>query len=92
MTRAWLILADILVTFLLLFSFILLYLYPPVKKQVNTSVSSAIIIPIEQNITFETLMEQNDTMTYEEFMSMADQQMIESVIVNKYLDDTLEYF
>ncbi len=90
MTRAWLILADILVTLLLLFSFILFYLYPPVKKQVNKPLSSAIIIPTEQNMTFETLMEQNDTMTYEEFMSMADQQMIESVIVNKFMDDTLE--
>jgi len=90
MTRAWLILADILVTLLLLFSFILFYLYPPVKKQVNILVPSAIIIPTEENMTFETLMEQNDTMTYEEFMSMADQQMIESVIVNKFMDDTLE--
>jgi len=90
MTRAWLILADILVTLLLLFSFILFYLYPPVKKQVNKPLSSVIIIPTEQNMTFETLMEQNDTMTYEEFMSMADQQMIESVIVNKFMDDTLE--
>ena len=90
MTRAWLILADILVTLLLLFSFILFYLYPPTKKQVTTSEISLIIIPSEQNITFETLMQQNDTMTYEEFMSMSDQQMIESIIVNKFMDDTLE--
>jgi murein L,D-transpeptidase YafK len=91
MTRAWLILADILVTLLLLFSFILFYLYPPVKKQADTPVSYAIIIPTEQNMTFEALMEQNDTMTYEEFMSMADQQMIEEyIIVNKFLDDSLE--
>ncbi len=90
MTRAWLILADILVTLLLLFSFIFFYLYPPAKKQLNVPVSSKIMIPTEQNMTFETLMEQNDTMTYEEFMSMADQQMIESVIVNKFMDDTLD--
>jgi len=90
MTRAWLILADILVTLFLFFSFILFYFYPPAEKQVNSPVPSAIIIPSEQNMTFETLLEQNDTMTYEEFISMADQQIIESVIVNKYLDDTLE--
>jgi len=90
MTRAWLILADILVALLLFFSFILFYLYPPVKKQVDAPVSSVIIVPTEENITFETLMQQNDTMTYEEFMFMADQQMIESVIVNKYLEDTLK--
>ena len=93
MARAWLILADILVTLLLFLSFILFYLYPPTlpkKKEVNTIVQPSLIIPSEQNITFETLMEQNDTMTYEEFMSMADQQLIEYIIVNKFLDDTLE--
>ncbi len=90
MARAWLILADILVTLLLFLSFILFYLYPPVKKQVDTSQTSSIIVPTEQNITFETLMEQNDTMTYEEFMSMADQQMIEKIIINKFMDDTLD--
>ncbi len=90
MARAWLILADILVTLLLFLSFILFYLYPPAKKQVDTSQTSSIIVPTEQNITFETLMEQNDTMTYEEFMSMADQQMIEKIIINKFMDDTLD--
>jgi murein L,D-transpeptidase YafK len=95
MTRAWLILADILVTLLLFFSFILFYLYPPTlpkNKESDTVIQQpSLIIPSEQNITFETLMEQNDTMTYEEFMSMADQQMIEEyIIVNKFLDDSLE--
>jgi len=89
-TRAWLILADILVTLLLLFSLVLFHFCPPVKKQVNTPTPSVIIIPVEQNMTFETLMEQNATMTYEEFMFMADQQIIESVILNKYLENTLE--
>ena len=90
MTRAWLILADILVSLLLFFSLILFYLYPPAKKHVSNPVSSAIIMPTEQNMTFETLMQQNDTMTYEEFMSMADTQMIEKITVNKFMDDTLE--
>jgi len=93
MARAWLILADILVTLLLFLSFILFYLYPPAlpkKKEVNTIVPPSLIIPSEQNITFETLMEQNATMTYEEFMSMTDQQLIEYIIVNKFLDDTLD--
>ncbi len=90
MARAWLILADILVTLLLLFSFVLFYLYPPATEKEKRVTYPSIIIPSEQNITFETLMEQNATMTYEEFMSMADQQMIEYIIVNKYLDDTLE--
>jgi len=90
MARAWLILADILVTVLLLFSFILFYLYSPAKQQPNISVVPSIIISTDQNMTFETLMEQNDTMTYEEFMFMADQQMIEKLIINKFLDDTLD--
>ena len=90
MARAWLILADILVTLLLFLSFILFYLYPPTQEKVDTFTAPSIIIPSEQNITFEMLMEQNVTMTYEEFMSMADLQMIEEIIVNKYLDNTLE--
>jgi murein L,D-transpeptidase YafK len=94
MTRAWLILADILVTAFLLLSFILFYLYSPVKKQTDRVISSSIIIPAEKNITFESipkiLAEQNVTMTFEEFMSMADRQMIEEITVNKYIDDTLE--
>ena len=94
MTRAWLILADILVTAFLLLSLILFYLYPLVKKQTDTQESSSIIFPSEQNITFESIpkrsVEQNVTMSFEEFMSMADRQMIEEIIVNKYIDDTLE--
>ena len=90
MTRAWLILADILVTLLLFLSFILFYLYPPLNEKADTFTIPSIIIPSEQNMTFETLMEQNVTMTVEEFMFMADQQMFETIIVNKFLDDTLE--
>ena len=90
MARAWLILADILVTLLLFFSFILYYLYPPAKEKADTFKQPSITIPTEQNMTFETLLEQNATMTYEEFMSMADQQLIEDIIVNKFLDDTLD--
>ena len=90
MARAWLILADILVTLLLFLSFILFYLYPPEKEKADTFKHPSITIPAEQNMTFETLLEQNATMTYEEFMSMADQQLIEDIIVNKFLDDTLD--
>ena len=94
MTRAWLILADILVTFLLLFSFILFYIYPPATEKEDTLTKTSFIIPSEENMTFETitqtLPELNVTMTFEEFMSMTDLQIIEDTIVNKYLDDTLE--
>ncbi len=73
MTRAWLILGDILVTLLLLISFILFYLYPPVPavKQVQkavpqynrTQLSPLLKIP-ELNTT---------TMTVEAFLRMAQE-------------------
>ena len=89
MTRAWLILADILVTILLIFSFILFYLYPPKIKQIPKVSPSVIIMPLEQNMTFESLIEENITMTYEEFMYMADEVLIDNILVNKYLDNSL---
>jgi len=68
MTRAWLILADILVTLLLLFSFTLLYLYH--QKEIEKKPTPFSIIIPEQNMTFKTQIEQNSTMSYEEFMSI----------------------
>jgi len=75
MTRAWLILGDILVTLLLLFSFILFYLFPP-----QTSLEEVIRVkthPLEQNLTLPEhiliLPETNYTMTVEEFMRMAQE-------------------
>jgi len=76
MTRAWLILGDILVTLLLLFSFILFYLYPP-----QPSVEKITRVkhhPLEQNLTLPTtgliIPETNYTMTVEDFIRMAQQE------------------
>jgi murein L,D-transpeptidase YafK len=72
MTRAWLILGDILVSLLLLFSFILFYLYPP-KEEIRL----AKIHPLEHNITLPLqnipLPDTNYTMTVEDLMRMAQQ-------------------
>ena len=72
MTRAWLILADILVTLLLLFSFILFYLYPIKKEQTST-----VFLPTEQNMTLNDFSFDrpglNDIMTLEELMRMGEQ-------------------
>lgn len=75
MTRAWLILGDILVTLLLLLSFILFYLYPP-----RTSVEKIIRMkthPLEQNLTLPiglSIPEMNYTLTVEELIRMAQQE------------------
>jgi murein L,D-transpeptidase YafK len=101
MTRAWLILADILVTVLLFVSLILFYLYP--VKSVNDKVDTG-NIPIKSillrdvNIPFDALtekIEQNVTMSWEEFMHMAGEDLYkdmyrEEISYNKYLDDPLD--
>ena len=79
MTRAWLILADILVTLLLFFSFILFYLYPIKKEQAST-----VLLPTEDNI-----------MTMEELMRMGEQYSEEAFIrkeqfVDVPLDESLK--
>jgi len=98
MTRAWLILADLLVGLLLLLSFILYYLYPlkpatilPEEEQVT------IISIVEHNTTEKTEPEpvdENVTMSWEEFMRLGGKEMAsyvkEEVVHNKYWDDTLE--
>jgi murein L,D-transpeptidase YafK len=72
MTRAWLILGDILVTLLLLLSFILFYLYPP-KEEIRL----VKIHPLEHNITLPLqripLPDTNYTMTVEDLIRMAQQ-------------------
>jgi len=76
MTRAWLILGDILVTLLLLLSFILFYLYPP---QISVEeITRVKVHPLEQNLTLPAtglfIPEMNYTMTVEEFIRMAQQE------------------
>ena len=98
MTRAWLILADVLVTVLLLLSFILFYLYPPKPAKIISEEKQSIKIPtVDRNITFETLpqdVENNVTMSWEEFMRFGGKEMdryvATEVVYNKYWDDPLE--
>jgi len=75
MTRAWLILGDILVTLLLLFSFILFYLYPPhISVEEITRVKAH---PLELNRSLPehitVIPDMNYTMTVEEFIRMAQE-------------------
>ena len=100
MARAWLILADILVTLLLLFSLILFYLYPPkVSDNIEREPSVVNILPRENNLSFETIprdtvANRNTTMTWEEFMQIGGSEMDRYVVKEKvydpYWDDTLE--
>jgi len=66
MTRAWLILADILVTVLLLLSFILFFLYRPVYVPPKNLSEKTILLPQEQhesNCTGSILPEANITLS-----------------------------
>jgi len=98
MARAWLILADILVTMLLLLSLILFYLYPPKPAKIISEKTFTVKIPaVDYNITFETLPQSvgsNVTMTWEEFMRFGakdmDRYVVTEVVYNKYWDDPLE--
>ncbi len=75
MTRAWLILGDILVTLLLLVSFILFYLHPP-QPSVE-EITRVNIHPLEQNFTLPatglTLPEMNYTVTVKDLIRMAQE-------------------
>ena len=86
MTRAWLILGDILVTLLLFLSFILFYLYPPRAEQKPQKTPSA-----EYNLTLPqpslTLPEINDSMTVEDLMRMAEENEAEYTPVKKIFRD-----
>jgi len=91
MTRAWLILADILVTLLLLVSLVLFYLSP--SQKTDTGALSG----VEENATFALPgIEYNATITLEELIRMGQEVKKESyareevVIENKFLSRTLE--
>jgi len=91
MAKAWLILADILVTLLLLLSFILFYLYPPQKEKLDTFTLTG----MEQNITLDTFrlktLDLNATITLDDLMRMSEQSGAEEyVIENRFLMRTLE--
>ena len=70
MTRAWLILGDILVTLLLLISFIFFYFSPLQEKSKSIKTH-----PCEQNLTFQeyeaVIPEINNTLTVDDLMRMA---------------------
>ena len=91
MARAWLILADTLVTLLLLLSLILFYLYSPQKEKPDT-----LTLPgMEQNITLDTFrlktLDLNATITLDDLMRMGEQSGAEEyVIENKFIIRTLE--
>ena len=87
MTRAWLILADILVTLLLFFSFILFYLYFP-KEKIS-------VPPADKNITIGTLplpkLDLNATITLDDLIRMGQQSSAEEYFIeNIYKTRTLE--
>ena len=90
MTRAWLILADILVTLLLFLSFILYYFYLP-QKEISTSVP-------EQNLTKDNFhlprIDFNDTITLDDLLRMgqkssAEEYFIENVFKTRTLEEGL---
>jgi len=86
-TRAWLILADILVTILLLFSFLLFYLYPirhiP-KQQVQLHT-----INWDENITFDTFSEIRNIPNIEDFEYMIQENYnVSKEIIQDYLITT----
>jgi len=88
MTRAWLILADILVTLLLLGSLILFYLYPPKTDKLTLQ-------RMEGNVTSELFrlptIDLNATITLEDLIRMGQEvSQEEYVIENKFLSRTLE--
>ncbi len=97
MIRAWLILADILITAFLLLSFILFYLYSPKHTKITSEETLTLKIPrADSNITFETIpqyVERNATMSWEEFVRFGGKEMdhyvATEVIYNKYWDDSL---
>ncbi len=91
MARAWLILADILVTLFLLLSLILFHLYPPKNEKQKTFALPG----MEQNITFDTLrlntLELNATITLDDLIRMGEESSTEEYFIeNKFLIRTLE--
>ena len=94
MAKAWLILADILVTLLLFFSLILFYLYFPQKK---IEIPASTITPVssmEQNITGNIPLpsiDYNATITLNDLLRMGQQSSAEEYFIeNKFLTRTLD--
>ena len=91
MARAWLILADILVTLLLVLSLILFYLYPLKKEKSDT-----LTLPsLEQKITLDRLrlsrLDLNAAITLDDLIRMGEQSGTEEYIIkNKFIIRTLE--
>lgn len=93
MTRAWLILADILVMILLIGSLILFYLYPPQTNKLTFP-------RMDQNATSDAFhlpyLDLNATITLEDLIRMGEEAKRERylreelVIENKFLSRTLE--
>jgi len=88
MTRAWLILADILVTILLIGSLILFYLTPPETDRLT-------LPRMDGNATSDTFLlpslDLNATITLEDLIRMGQELKTEEyVIENKFLSRTLE--
>ena len=91
MTRAWLILADILVILLLFVSLILFYLYPPKKEKPDIST----LPHMEQNVTLDTLrlnsLDINVTITLDGLIRMGEQSSAEEYFIeNEFITKTLE--
>jgi murein L,D-transpeptidase YafK len=91
MTRAWLILADILVMLLLFFSFILLIFYPVKPLPEHLAISMAYPrYNWEQNITFDTLQmqdvyQEDIIITQKELKEMAEDDNTAEEIIQDYL-------
>lgn len=86
MTRAWLILADILVISLLIISLILFYLYPPEKEK-----SVALISKSTLDIFHPAILDLNATITLEELIRMRQEWSVEEYsIENKFITRTLD--
>jgi len=95
MTRAWLILADILVHLFLLISLIFFYLNPPSYHHLKKAIQKPKVYCPDPYILSGTLsvpgLDLNATMTIEDLMEMGDQCSIEeySIEENIFLKDTL---
>ncbi len=91
MAKAWLILADILVTLLLLLSLILFHLYPPQNEKQKTFTLTG----MEQNIIFDIFrlntLDLNATITLDDLIRMSIQSNIEEYFIeNKFRMRTLK--
>jgi len=96
MTRAWLILADILVHLFLLFSLILFYMYPSLDTSSKKIIKQSKILCPEPYILRGTLpipgLDLNATMNIDDIRRIGEQCSTEeySIERNIYLEDTLD--